>query len=77
MNVEYKTGTVFFRPLFGDYLKVTKIDTHQINAERKKVKLASEIFTIEYLLNFKQPFTCYKKDVDQMVSFDRWILIKQ
>ncbi len=67
---------VLFRPLHNDFIKIVKIETHGISSDRKKVKLTNAIYHIEYLLNFKPVFTCYHKDVCQMVSFDRWIPIK-
>lgn len=67
---------VFFRPHFNDFIEVFNIETHKIE-NRKKIKLDKPIYHIKYHLNYKKPFTTYLNEIENMVSFKRWVPIKE
>lgn len=71
--MEYNVQDVFFRPHHQDFIRISEIQTHGKDPHGKKVKLSDPIYFFEYLLNFKPQFRNYKKDIDNMVSFKRWI----
>jgi len=71
--MDYKEGTVFFRKLHKDFIRIQKIETHGIKPDGKRGKLTNEVYHFEYLLNFKPPFRNYKKDIERMTSYQHWI----
>lgn len=70
-------GEVFFRPEYKDFIRVFRVETTGKDGKGKKIILSKPIYHIEYLLNYKKPFTTYFEEIQKMISFKRWLTLNQ
>lgn len=64
---------VFYRPVFGDSVKVKNIQTHERGEVGKKVKLTRNVYTMGYSDESRPTFTTYLEEIERMIKFERWV----